>query len=567
VSQPSHGPALPDLLPTPLDPNQRRNYTQTFDYDTAGNLITRHHSGAPGFSMFTSAHSNRSLGQLDDGSLPGEPQITVGFDMAGNPLALRRGLAMDWDVRNQLVRVTLVKREGEADDYEWYVYDRPGHRLRKTYFSQASGQTLISEVRYLPGIEIHRETNAKERHVISVDAGRNQVRMLHWPDGAERDQLRYCLGDHLGSSTLELDDSAGLLSQEHYYPFGGTACWAGKSALVAKHKTIRYSGKELDATGLYFYGYRYYAPWLQRWAGPDPLGNVDGLNQYQMVGNRPLNFYDWQGTIKIPVDILISDVVNPMAKGIGTGWFEELIWNQEKSAFQSTGSVYGRGMEVYQGESSQWSLSSSGQAITMFRDQDNKLRLFANMYFQHMGMQPGMGLPVFAGVLRSDETDPTRLIISNHSGHYKPESSIDIEPMIREIAPQQQSISYAAVPESSFFDSTIRLDAVDSPEAYSDLVNSFKNNVQGLIGYLKEQGIWDVAKQRWGHDEAMNIIFKMEATGLTAQQVRTQEFNAQYAKPAEKPAPAKSLEGEVRRAPPSVRNHKPSFFRSLFAWN
>ncbi|MFJ2465945.1 RHS repeat domain-containing protein [Pseudomonas sp. NPDC087615] len=298
VSQPSHGPALPDLLPTPLDPNQRRNYTQTFDYDTAGNLITRHHSGAPGFSMFTSAHSNRSLGQHDDGSLPGEPQITVGFDMAGNLLELRRGLAMDWDVRNQLSQVTLVKREGEADDYERYVYDRPGHRLRKTYFSQASGQILISEVRYLPGIEIHRETNGKERHVISIDAGRNQVRVLHWPGADEGDQLRFSLSDHLGSSTLELDDDAGVLSQEHYYPFGGTACWVGKSAWVAKYKTIRYSGKERDATGLYYYGHRYYAPWLQQWVSADPLGEIDGLNLFKMVGNNPVIFTDERGTVR-----------------------------------------------------------------------------------------------------------------------------------------------------------------------------------------------------------------------------------------------------------------------------
>ncbi|WP_411740565.1 RHS repeat domain-containing protein, partial [Pseudomonas sp. BF-R-19] len=70
VSQPSHGPALPTLLPTPLDPSQRRNYTQRFEYDRGGNLISRQRSGAPGFSMFTSARSNRSLAQRDDGSLP-----------------------------------------------------------------------------------------------------------------------------------------------------------------------------------------------------------------------------------------------------------------------------------------------------------------------------------------------------------------------------------------------------------------------------------------------------------------------------------------------------------------
>lgn len=300
VSQPSHGPALPDLLPTPLDPNQRRNYTQTFDYDAAGNLLTRHHSGAPGFSMFTSAYSNRSLAQRDDGSLPGEPQISQGFDRAGNQLELQHGQAMSWDVRNQLRRVTLVQRQDEPDDDEGYVYDRPGHRLRKTRLSQTSGQTLKSEVRYLPGLEVHREANGKERHVISVEAGRNQVRMLHWPDGGESDQLRYSLSDHLGSSTLELDEGAGVLSLEHYYPFGGTACWAGKSALVAKYKTIRYSGKERDATGLYYYGYRYYAPWLQRWVNPDPAWDVDGLNLFRVLRNSPVSLREYTGLSPVP---------------------------------------------------------------------------------------------------------------------------------------------------------------------------------------------------------------------------------------------------------------------------
>ncbi|CAG8873395.1 RHS repeat domain-containing protein [Pseudomonas fluorescens] len=289
VSQPSHGPALPTLLPTPLDPNQRRNYTQRFEYDRGGNLITRQHSDAPGFSMFTSARSNRSLAQRDDGSLP---DIASGFDAGGNQQELQRGQAMLWDSRNQLSRVTLVNRETEPDDYECYRYDRPGHRLRKTGFTHRSGRTLLTEVRYLPGLEIHRQADGEEHHVISVEAGRSSVRALHWPQGAHSDQLRYSLSDHLGSSTLELDDEAGMLTQEHYYPFGGTACWAGKSALVAKYKTVRYSGKERDATGLYYYGYRYYAPWLQRWISPDPAGEVDGPNRYAMVGNNPINFAD-----------------------------------------------------------------------------------------------------------------------------------------------------------------------------------------------------------------------------------------------------------------------------------
>jgi RHS repeat-associated protein len=58
---------------------------------------------------------------------------------------------------------------------------------------------------------------------------------------------------------------------------------------------MRYSGKERDATRLYYYGFRYYAPWLQRWINPDPAGEVDGLNRYRFVRNNPLNHSDKWG--------------------------------------------------------------------------------------------------------------------------------------------------------------------------------------------------------------------------------------------------------------------------------
>ncbi len=61
---------------------------------------------------------------------------------------------------------------------------------------------------------------------------------------------------------------------------------------------MRYSGKERDATGLYYYGYRYYAPWLGRWLNPDPAGMVDGLNLFAMVGNNPVSFRDPDGRMR-----------------------------------------------------------------------------------------------------------------------------------------------------------------------------------------------------------------------------------------------------------------------------
>ncbi|MNL09075.1 hypothetical protein D3C87_1298230 [compost metagenome] len=127
------------------------------------------------------------------------------------------------------------------------------------------------------------------------------MQVLHWvakpPEDITNDQVRYSLNDHLQSSALELDEQAELISQEWYYPHGGTACFAARSTIEAKYKTVRYSGKERDATGLYYYGFRYYAPWLQRWINPDPAGYVDGANLYRMTTNNPINFWDGDGLI------------------------------------------------------------------------------------------------------------------------------------------------------------------------------------------------------------------------------------------------------------------------------
>ena len=99
-----------------------------------------------------------------------------------------------------------------------------------------------------------------------------------------------------------MDQQARLISQEGYYPYGGSAWWVGRNAIEANYKTIRYSGRERDATGLYYYGLRYYAPWLQRWTSPDPAGVADGLNLYGFVANNPLKNKDHLGLMKYEVD-------------------------------------------------------------------------------------------------------------------------------------------------------------------------------------------------------------------------------------------------------------------------
>ncbi|WP_256346809.1 RHS repeat domain-containing protein [Pseudomonas gingeri] len=297
------------------DPSAVANYYQTYRYDAGGNLLELVHVGPQSHSRKLTAarYSNRCLPE-QNGRPPTEEEIAAAFDGNGNLLDLQPGQTMSWDLRNQLREVRPVERESADDDREQYLYGGDGMRRRKVRTTQTNARSLISEVRYLPGLEIRtREGSGEVLQVICVEAGRSAMQVLHWetapPSGISNDQYRYNLTDHLGSSSLELDSEAEVISQETYHPYGSTAWFAGRSEVEAGYKTVRYSGKERDSTGLYYYGFRYYAPWLQRWINPDPVGEVDGLNLFCFISNSPLSFIDLQGNVTFPVALIASDTV------------------------------------------------------------------------------------------------------------------------------------------------------------------------------------------------------------------------------------------------------------------
>jgi len=49
------------------------------------------------------------------------------------------------------------------------------------------------------------------------------------------------------------------------------------------------------ASGVLYYGYRYYDPITGRWPSRDPIGERGGENLYAFVGNRPTNTFDILG--------------------------------------------------------------------------------------------------------------------------------------------------------------------------------------------------------------------------------------------------------------------------------
>lgn len=210
--------------------------------------------------------------------------------------------------------------------------DASGQRARKVTETFESGETVkrVTEKLYLGGVEVKRiktvdmstldETQLLDRSDLHVMDDKSRIAIVpRWTQDdllteientswLDTNRPRYQYGNHLGSASLELDTTGQIISYEEYYPYGGTSFIAGNSQAEVKLKEYRYTGKERDdTTGLYYYGQRYYAPWLGRWMSADPAGPVDGLNLYVYVSGNPVRMNDPNGTDGADVDDDITD--------------------------------------------------------------------------------------------------------------------------------------------------------------------------------------------------------------------------------------------------------------------
>ena len=93
-------------------------------------------------------------------------------------------------------------------------------------------------------------------------------------------------------------DTGESVAEFEYGPFGELIRATGSKQDVFN---FRFSTKYEDAeTGLLYYGFRYYDPVTGRWLSRDPIGENGGLNLYGMVGNSPVNLWDYLGLASVP---------------------------------------------------------------------------------------------------------------------------------------------------------------------------------------------------------------------------------------------------------------------------
>ncbi len=303
------------------DGNAMGTYVENYLYDPIGNFLEmRHRGSSPMHAGWTRSYTYNEASLIEDGT-DGMPQKTSNrlshTVVAGVSPALERYVHdahgnmtymphlggshpdanMHWDYRDQLCRVDLPGGGGTAS----YTYDAGGQRTRKVIERSAN---TIEERFYLGGFEIYRRrqgSHVLERETLHVMDDTHRIAMIETrtvdtagDDKSPEQLIRYQLSNHLGSASLELDDSAGIVSYEEHSPYGSTTYHSTRTDVEVSAKPYRYVGLEKDnETGLYVMGVRYFAAWLGRWTSADPIGiEADGPGLYNYTRGNPIAYTD-----------------------------------------------------------------------------------------------------------------------------------------------------------------------------------------------------------------------------------------------------------------------------------
>lgn len=295
----------------PGDTKAIRGYTENYEYDPAGNILTMLHVavGNNWRRRYTpETHNNRLI------------ETRIGSNFYSYTHHPKHGFITEmphlreigWNFKEELVKTARqrVNPGNGTPETTWYQYDGQGQRIRKiTENAAAEGAdpTKKEERIYQGGYEVYKKQSGANRRLVRtslslMDEGhrfvmietRNEV-----DDGTEKSLTRYQLHNHLGSAVLELDGSpaARVISYEEYHPYGTTAMQFTNGAIKAAAKRYRFTGMERDEeSGLEYHSARYYLPWLGRWLSADPIGIEGGVNLYAYTSQNPVNATDSSGT-------------------------------------------------------------------------------------------------------------------------------------------------------------------------------------------------------------------------------------------------------------------------------
>ena len=269
----------------------------TYAYDGIGNLQIA------AFNSVTNTYAANSLNQYTSILRASAPLRETSHDVDGN-MTSDGVFAYAYDAPNRLASVSLNGITLVANQYDYR-----GRRIRKTTSTAETtfvydGWNLVYEC------EVSGETTNETFYCWGNDLsgtlqGAGGVGGLLY---LKRNGAIYVPHADAYGNILRYTDTAGtVVAAYEYDAFGKTIAQTGPMAEVFR---IRFSSKYFDSeTGLYYYGYRFYAPALMRWLNRDPIEEDGGLNLYGFCGNNSILNIDVLGNERneVPIDAYFSN--------------------------------------------------------------------------------------------------------------------------------------------------------------------------------------------------------------------------------------------------------------------
>jgi RHS repeat-associated protein len=178
----------------------------------------------------------------------------------------------------------------------FYQYNALGEKIRKIYYHKnpvGSGEESIT-TDYLNSFQYESKQLTGNTPIVSLKFAPTSEGYFDF----EKNKYIYNYIDHLGNVRLSyFNNGTGVevLEENNYYPFGlkheGYNALAGNSSYQ-----YQYNGKELQETGMYDYGARFYMPDIGRWGVVDPLAEASRrFSPYVYGNNNPVRFTDPDG--------------------------------------------------------------------------------------------------------------------------------------------------------------------------------------------------------------------------------------------------------------------------------
>ncbi|WP_321430249.1 DUF2341 domain-containing protein [uncultured Methanolobus sp.] len=188
-------------------------------------------------------------------------------------------------IYNDANQLSEVRYSSNGSFVEKYWYDASGRRVKKL-------NSAYSFTHYVNKF-YEDDDNTATRYFF-----RDDERVAKETGG----DMEWYLSDHLGSTTLLINESGAEVERTEYYPYGQV-----QSSGLEKYG---FTGQENDAdTGLMNYGARYYSPEYRVFVQPDTMlpdpYNPQYLNRYAYSLNNPVKYVDPSGHI-VFVPVLIG---------------------------------------------------------------------------------------------------------------------------------------------------------------------------------------------------------------------------------------------------------------------